>query len=207
MTKVQEVGNDLTMTSIICKNGRKRLHQAQDNVVKNGLSVVAKYRKRKALIVRFLCHILTIQSVHHVLNKLKIITDREKQLADLLEGGDFPSAIQLMGVHREDLSAWKTIQCVKQLDQNISSGYEKVAKQIDDGLYGVLSKYDPTSYDRILTAYQLLGQNESAVFGKISNFVQRNADVVSGVVLSFVQKRSKDLESVVKYVCLLILTI
>jgi hypothetical protein len=51
MTKVQEVGMDLTKTSILCKHGRKRLQQAQDDVVKGGLSVLAKYRQRKSFLV------------------------------------------------------------------------------------------------------------------------------------------------------------
>ena len=49
MTNVQEVGADLNMTSMLCKNGRKRLKKAQENLVKGGLMIVAKYRKKKTL--------------------------------------------------------------------------------------------------------------------------------------------------------------
>jgi hypothetical protein len=102
-----------------------------------------------------------------LLNKLQIIVDREKQISDLLEAGDFPSAIQIMISHRSELSEWKSLQCVKQLDQSMQTGFERVAKQIDDALYSLLGQYDPTSYDRILSAYQLLGHNDITIMGKV----------------------------------------
>ena len=49
MTNVQEVGADLTMTSLMCRNWRKRIKKAQEDLVKGGLMIVAQYRKKKSL--------------------------------------------------------------------------------------------------------------------------------------------------------------
>lgn len=51
MTQIQEVGMDLTMTTSICKHGRKYLKKAQENIVTGGLTIVSKFRKRKAILV------------------------------------------------------------------------------------------------------------------------------------------------------------
>ncbi|KAL0482599.1 vacuolar protein sorting protein VPS50 [Acrasis kona] len=188
MTQIQEVGKDLDTTAVLCVNGRKRIAGAKDNAIKNGLTVISKYRKRKSLI-----------RVHQLLNKLKVILGGEKQLGELLTNGDYPSAIKLMTDHHAELSQWKMMNCVKQLDQSMQLAYEKVAKQMDDALITVLTSYDPTSYDRILTAYQLLGQKDVVIFMKIKNFVERSSDVSGEVVMSYVQARkSRDSEAVFK---------
>jgi len=188
MTQIQEVGRDLDTTAVLCVNGRKRISSAKENAIKHGLTVISKYRKRKSLI-----------RVYHLLSKLKNILGSEKQLGDLLANGDYPTAIKLMMDHHTELSQWKMMNCVKQLDQSMQSAFDKVAKQIDDALITVLTSYDPTSYDRILTAYQLLGQKDVVVFMKIKNFVERSSDVSGEVVMSYVQARNaKDIEAVFK---------
>lgn len=101
------------------------------------------------------------------MTKLKAMLASEKTLGELLANGDYPSAIQLMTDHHNELAEWKMLTCVKQLDQSMQASFEKVSRQMDDALTTVLTSYDPTSYDRILTAYQLLGQKDVVVFMKV----------------------------------------
>jgi hypothetical protein len=51
MERVQELGQDLQVATIVCKNGRRHLDSSRVMLIKGGLSVFSKTRKKKVMLV------------------------------------------------------------------------------------------------------------------------------------------------------------
>ncbi|KAL9644878.1 hypothetical protein ABK040_005358 [Willaertia magna] len=188
MTNVQEIGTDLKLTSILCKNGRKRLKKAQDNLVKGGLLIVAKYRKKKSL-----------KNLDYYLNRIKDVVDTDKEMNQLLEEGNFPAAIKLMLQHRQAVVNLNQFYCIQQLDKSIKSLYQRMEQKMKDSLLSVCAQFDSILYERILIASKELAT------GEISSEIKKNYNeaidqLLREVVLSFVLQNPKqqNIENVFK---------
>ncbi|KAF0977913.1 hypothetical protein FDP41_003235 [Naegleria fowleri] len=188
MTNVQEVGADLNMTSLMCKNGRKRLKKAHENLVHGGLMIVALYRKKKSL-----------KTLEYYLGRIKEIVDKDKEMNQLLEEGNFPSAIALMLEHRQSVVSMNQFTCVQQLDRNIKNVYQRMEQKMKESLLSVCAQFDPIAYERILIASKELSSGEISVDIK-KNYNDAVEQLLREVVLSFAMQspKAQNIESIVK---------
>lgn len=90
--------------------------------------------------------------MEYYLGRIKEIVDKDKEMNQLLEEGNFPSAIALMLEHRQSVVSMNQFTCVQQLDRNIKNVYQRMEQKMKESLLSVCAQFDPIAYERILIA-------------------------------------------------------
>jgi hypothetical protein len=84
MQHIQDVELDLTMTNVLCKNGRRMLKSFDQDLVHSIFQIVSRVKRRK--------HYMEVISM---LNEIHSILRIEQDIKDLLQKGDFTQAMEL----------------------------------------------------------------------------------------------------------------
>jgi hypothetical protein len=197
MNKVQEIGLDVTRTAILCKNGRKQIQSAEKDIIANNLSVIAKYKKRSTLL-SLLVHAKQMQK----------LIKQDKEIGDLLEQEDLPSAIEAIVKHQIELQSYKQYACVHSLERSAHYSYDTLTKKLEALLIKILHSFDPIRYEKLLVAQKLLDISVVDLTQQVYHYYTNAIDaLVHEIVLSFAIRntRAKDrIEDLIKYVQLIL---
>ncbi len=104
MAQVRDLSLNLSMTTILCKNARRRLLSAKDELTQGSLVIIQKERKLQGL-----------QQVVSNLLAIKDLSKTERNIQETLNMGDFPRAITLCLECRDALAQFKRFNCVNEL--------------------------------------------------------------------------------------------
>jgi hypothetical protein len=118
--------------------------------------------------------------------------EKEKELYQLIEEGDYPSAIRLMLRHRAAIVSCSQFHAIRQLNTNIEKAYKTLTKKIEDSLIAVLGSFDALNYERILIGHKLMEQPISDLTEKIQKYFGAAVDgLLREVVLQYAMQNAK----------------
>ena len=118
--------------------------------------------------------------------------EKEKELYQLMEEGDYPAAIRLMLRHRAAIASCSQFHAIRQLDNNIQKAYKTLSKKIEDSLIAVLGSFDALNYERILIGHKLMEQPVSDLTAKVEKFFNSAVDgLMHEVALSYAMQNDK----------------
>lgn len=159
MQQVQAVETELTLISVLIKNGRRKLKERDTGLVKGSMSI-AKQRRKAQRLEGLLATLSEIQGVVRIGNKLRDCVGSEaycqaishhSQLRGALEGEHVRQFPALLGL-REGLSLHLAV-----VQQKMSDGLRTAA---------ISSEFDAERYEEILKAYGMMSRSEAASVGK-----------------------------------------
>eukprot|EP00727_Mastigamoeba_balamuthi_P012514 m51a1_g7886 hypothetical protein (999) ;mRNA; r:68349-72368 len=178
MGRIHEVGVNLQLSAVVCKNGRLSLKQAKQELAQSSLVIASKYRRQQI----YKALISTLEDIKRVSNCTR---DLDTQLTD----GDYLEAIvklretEKMAADLARLMVPKAsaggvtyvrLRCVESLLRSIEGAGELLRRRLDDGLRQVMLSFDNVMYTNLIRAFQLLGRTYE-ILGRIQdNF---NADL------------------------------
>jgi hypothetical protein len=140
----QEAGGMVEVISGI----RETLSEVRDQC-RTALEIVANDRKRKLL-----------RHLRLTLKTLKTLYETEFQLRELIQEGNFPTAIQLCVEAKNVTSQYNYFDCISDLSKNLSKTLESMESHIDDALAGLTVMFDYSRYSLVCSAYQMLNKTE-----------------------------------------------
>ena len=118
--------------------------------------------------------------------------EKEKELYQLMDEGDYPAAIQLMLRHRAAIASCRQFHAVRQLDNNIQKGYRTLTTKVTESLNIVLSSFQSLEYERVLVAYKLLELPSDDLTKKIDTYYVGTVDgLLVEVARSFALRNSR----------------
>eukprot|EP01137_Pigoraptor_chileana_P037684 Opistho-2@35159 len=176
LTRVAELQEELEITKVVCKNGRRHLQKAEEGVNKGGLQILAHTRKRQTLAVLLQClkGIQTIQRSH-------------EELRRLLDEGNFPKAIDLCVRCQKAANAYKQLNCVREMGGKLQETFELIEDHLDGALKQMCVSFNPAQYELVLTAYELLGRGQRAMDQLHMHFTTAIDGVTHEIVLRHVR--------------------
>eukprot|EP00095_Tigriopus_kingsejongensis_P008145 snap_masked-scaffold196_size269943-processed-gene-1.9 protein:Tk08145 transcript:snap_masked-scaffold196_size269943-processed-gene-1.9-mRNA-1 annotation:"coiled-coil domain-containing protein 132" len=152
MKRVDEIQNRLVDSLGVCRLGREGLAQARAEFTGSSLGILAAYRRR--------------QQTQQLLNDLNIIRTLQKtdaRLQELLGEDNFPGAIQLLLECQKVVTTYSHFKAVKQLATKLQDTLDMTEEQLDVALSKVCIDFNPVMYERVHTAYCLLGKTQTSM--------------------------------------------
>ncbi|KAI1728650.1 vacuolar-sorting protein 54, of GARP complex domain-containing protein [Ditylenchus destructor] len=123
-----------------------------------GLGIVANYRDKK--------HLIFLKSL---LNTIKTLYETEYRLKEVMEEGDFPTAIQICVEAINAAQRYIHFHSVKELSEKLAKTLESMESHIDDALAALTVVFDVDKYSLVNSAYRMLGKLEGAAL-KLQSF-------------------------------------
>lgn len=173
MTQVGELSGDLQQSTVMCKNSRRNLQFVKDQLTTGGLIVLSTLRRRQNLA-------LIIQD----LNEIRSLLVFQQDLQSLLNQGDYPKTIAKCLEARQTVSRCNKFVVVKELDMGLQGVYNLVADKLDKGLTDICRNFNPVSYEKLISAYKLLGSTTRIVGRLESNFVNPIESETKSIVVA-----------------------
>eukprot|EP01132_Coremiostelium_polycephalum_P001223 gene1223-1545_t len=147
MSQIHEIGVELQRSTVVCSNSRRTLAETKKKLTNTAFVVMHKYNKRQML------HNILVD-----LSKIKDIVTLERLLKQTLSDGDYPTTIKLYLECRETITQNRHYHCVPELDRNLQEIYHVVQERIDKDFFNSCRSFNPKTYERVFTAYKLLGR-------------------------------------------------
>ncbi|BFI25231.1 syndetin [Marchantia polymorpha subsp. ruderalis] len=144
MQLVTELDRDLQLTSIICKNGRRFLSMAAQEVSQD-LLVAANVRKKQVLL-----------DLLPVLERIQLAMETKSQLDSAVDEGDFAKALQLCSECLLLLEDCSTLKAVEDVNNSIEEWLHRTVDKVDKVLLGLCSKFEADKYATVVQAYIVL---------------------------------------------------
>ncbi len=161
MTQIGELSNDLLQTTIMCKNGRRNLQMVKDKLTRGGFMILSIFRRRQniALIIQDL---LAIRS----------LLVYQQELQELVNQGDYPKTIDTCLEARKTVTKCSKFVVVKELDMGLQGSYNQVLERLDKALVDCCRNFQPANYEKVISAYKLLGTTTRIVEKLQTNFTE-----------------------------------
>lgn len=159
MRLVMELEKDLQVTNIICKNGRRHLASAIDEVSQNLL--VTSNVKRKQVLLDILPTLIKIQ---HAM-------DIKSRLEGIVEEGDYAKALRLCSACMQLMDDCSGIAAIMDMNLNIEDWLQKTLEKVDRVLLEVCHSFEADKYKMVIDAYAMI--DDGGLGEKVQNcFVQ-----------------------------------
>ncbi|XP_070550140.1 syndetin-like [Ptychodera flava] len=176
LQRVMELKKSLQTANVICANGRRQLSQAKTDFTVASLSILAKHRKRLQLI-----------SLMRSLHTIKTLQRTDIRLREMMEEEDYPGAIQLCLECQKAASTFKHFTCISELNSKLQDTLEMIEEQLDHALCKTCSNFDTHHYDKVQTAYRLLGKTQTAMDQLHMHFTSAIHNTAFTMVLGYIE--------------------
>ena len=184
LQRVTDIQNALQIATMICINGRRHLAQSKADVTSGGLGLLAKHRKR-----------MKIQQIMKSLRTIKTLQRTDIRTREMLEEEDYPAAIQLCLECQQAIKSYQKYHCVSELGTKLQDTQVEIEDQLDRVLAGSCAAFDAHRYERVQTAYQLLGKSQVAMDQLLMHYTQTIHNRSFSTVLRFAERCQHDAKS------------
>ncbi|XP_072029065.1 syndetin-like isoform X2 [Amphiura filiformis] len=150
--RVTNLQASLQTANIICSNGRRQLEMAKQGFTVASLSILANHKKR-----------LQLLSLLKSLHTIKTLQRTDIRLREMMEEENYPEAIQLCLECQKAASTFRHYRCISELSSKLQDTMEMIEEQLDQALAKTCSNFDIEHYEKVQTAYQLLGKTQTAM--------------------------------------------
>lgn len=176
LQRVMDLQRTLQYATVICANGRRQLSSARDTFTAASLNMLANYRKRQQLV-----------SLMKSLRTIKTLQRTDVRLRELMEEEDYCGAIQLCLECQKAASTYKHFTCISELNSKLQDTLVMIEEQIDVALSKTCSNFDETHYEKVQTAYRLLGKTQTAMDQLHMHFTSAIHNTAFQIVLGYVE--------------------
>ncbi|XP_062608119.1 syndetin-like isoform X1 [Saccostrea cucullata] len=176
LQRVMDLQKTLKYASVICANGRSQLSVARDTFTAASLNMLANYRKRQQLV-----------SLLKSLRTIKTLQRTDVRLRELMDEEDYCGAIQLCLECQKAASTYKHFTCISELNSKLQDTLVMIEEQIDVALSKTCSNFDKTHYEKVQTAYKLLGKTQTAMDQLHMHFTSAIHNTAFQIVLGYVE--------------------
>uniref|UniRef100_T1J3I3 Vacuolar protein sorting-associated protein 54 n=1 Tax=Strigamia maritima TaxID=126957 RepID=T1J3I3_STRMM len=177
--RVTELRNDLQEALETCSDGRSCLDQAKGQFTIASLGILANYSKRQQLI-----------GLLKSLRTIKTLQQTDVRLREMLEEEDFPGAIQLCLECQKVASTFKHFKCITELNSKLQDTLEMIEEHLDVALSKVCINFNTLHYEKLQTAYKLLGKTQMSMDQLQMHFTSAVHNTAFNKVLDFVELRA-----------------
>ncbi|XP_064115504.1 syndetin-like [Macrobrachium nipponense] len=150
MERVTELQKEIIKEVGLCVEGRKKLALGRSQFTSASLGILANYSKRQK-----------IASVIRSLRMIRTLQMTDVQLQSLLKAEDYPGAIQLLLECQKAAATFKHFTCISELSTKLQDTLEGAEEQLDVALAKVASNFNSGNYEKLQTAYGLLGKTQT----------------------------------------------
>lgn len=159
MQHVQDVKQDLSMSTVHCTSSRRALARADKGLVHNAMTVLAKQRKKARL-----------AQLYAMVTAMKQLTALEAKVNGLLEAGSYAAAViayndRMTQIGMEDFT------CLAGLQIRLSAMSTTMKALFDARLRSVCGNWDLPAFLKIIQALLLLGEAESLRTSMVTFFL------------------------------------
>ncbi|XP_022337065.2 syndetin-like isoform X3 [Crassostrea virginica] len=176
LQRVMDLQKTLQYANGICATGRRQLSSARDKFTSASLNMLANYRKRQQLV-----------SLLKSLRTIKTLQRTDVRLRELMEEEDYCGAIQLCLECQKAASTYKHFTCISELNSKLQDTLVMIEEQIDVALSKTCSHFDEIHYEKVQTAYRLLGKTQTAMDQLHMHFTSAIHNTAFQIVLGYVE--------------------
>lgn len=176
LERVMELQSDLEEALQTCVEGRSELSKAQRQCTEASLGILANYCKRQQLL-----------NVLRSLRTIKTLQQTDVRLSEMLEEENFPGAIQLCLECQKAASTFRHYKCISELTSKLQDTLEMIEELLDVALSKVCNHFNTKHYEKLQTAYVLLGKTQTAMDQLHMHFSGAIHKTAFGIVLGYVE--------------------
>eukprot|EP00250_Pteridium_aquilinum_P017784 c23783_g2_i2 orf=401-3664(+) len=159
MRLVMELEKDLQVTNIICKNGRRHLASAIDEVSQN-LLVTSNVKRKQVLL-----------DILPILIKIQHAMDIKSRLETIVEEGDYAKALRMCSACMQLMDDCSGIAAIMDMNVNIEDWLQRTLEKVDHVLLEVCHSFEEDKYKMVIDAYAMI--DDGGLGEKVQNcFVQ-----------------------------------
>ncbi|XP_066929033.1 syndetin-like [Clytia hemisphaerica] len=152
LDRVMELESNLQKATKTCKDGRRKLAQAEEAISVNALQLLSKNRRK-----------VLLENLLKSLRFIKTLQQTDLRLKELLQEQNYASAIQLCLECQQAAITFHQYHCISELSSNLQEILEQIEEQLDNALSKVCRVFSKESYGKIQEAYALLGKTQIAM--------------------------------------------
>ncbi|KAL5006892.1 hypothetical protein ScPMuIL_015698 [Solemya velum] len=176
LQRVMELQKALQLASIICANGRRQLTIARESFTAASLGLLANYKKRQQLV-----------GLLKSLRTIKTLQRTDLRLKEMMEEEDYCGAIQLCLECQKAASIFRHYKCISELNSKLQDTFEMIEEQLDVALSKTCLNFDVDHYEKVQTAYRLLGKTQTAMDQLHMHFTSAIHNTAFQIVLGYVE--------------------
>lgn len=176
LQRVMELQRTLQLAGTICGTGRKQLMKARESFTATSLGLLANYRKRHQLMG-------LLKSLHTI----KTLQRTDLRLREMLEEEDYSGAIQLCLECQKAASTFRHFHCISELNSKLQDTLEMIEEQLDVALSKTCNNFDVGHYEKVQTAYRLLGKTQVAMDQLHMHYTSAIHNTAFTIVLGYVE--------------------
>ncbi|XP_041478383.1 syndetin-like [Lytechinus variegatus] len=176
LQRVMELQASLQKASVICMNGRRQLSMTKQGFTVASLRILKNHRKKQQLLG-------LLKSLHTI----DTLQRTDIRLRELMEEEDYPGAIQLCQECQRAASNFKHYKCISELSSKLQDTLEMIEEQLDNALAKICSNFDIKNYEKLQTAYRLLGKTQTAMDQLHMHFTSAIHNTAFQIILGYVQ--------------------
>ncbi|XP_074658828.1 syndetin-like isoform X2 [Tubulanus polymorphus] len=176
LQRVMNLQESLQMAEIICANSRRRLLAARVDFTTASLGLLKNYRKRQQL-----------YALLKSLRTIKTLQRTDIRLREMMEEEDYSGAIQLCLECQKAASTLKHYKCISELSSKLQDTLEMIEEQLDVALSKTCNNFDTHHYEKVQTAYCLLGKTQTAMDQLHMHFTSAIHNTAFNIVLGYVE--------------------
>lgn len=155
MSNITELTNNLEQSFVIVKNGRRNLSSASDNVA-DALRIAESQTRKKSLI-----------STLNMLVRVQECQGLEAKIKDSLESYSFTKAVNEYVAAQRTLHALDGLSCAESFRQDLRSLLWDLVAKMEGVLFATCGDFQPSAYQPLFDAYQLLGEQVKPLGDKV----------------------------------------
>ncbi|XP_035688646.1 syndetin-like isoform X2 [Branchiostoma floridae] len=176
LQRVMDLETALQGANVICINGRRHLEIAKQGFTTASLGLLANQRKRSQLL-----------GLMNSLRTIKTLQRTDVRLREMLEEEDYPGAIQLCLECQKAASIFRHYSCISDLSSKLQDTLEMIEEQLDVALSKTCNSFDAAHYEKVQTAYRLLGKTQTAMDQLHMHYASAIHNTAFQIVLGYVE--------------------
>ncbi|CAI5523451.1 unnamed protein product [Closterium sp. Naga37s-1] len=157
MQLVGELDRELRVVSVICRNARRHLNKAMEEVASD-LVVAASVNKKKML-----------TSMLPVLMRMQQVVDVRGRMDACIDEGDFARALRLCSHCLVLIEQNAQLASIRDMNISIEEWLTRVVDHVDALLFTVCKSFDSPSYAVVIDAYAVM-DDAATLADKVQNF-------------------------------------
>ncbi|XP_065053173.1 syndetin-like isoform X2 [Rhopilema esculentum] len=152
LERVIDLQSSLLKATSICSKGRSHLSRAKEEATMRVLTVLSKHR-RKVLLLNLM----------KSLRFIKTLQQTDVRLKELLEENNYPTAIQICLECQKAAETFRQYVCIRELSSDLQETLDQIEEQLDVALSKVCNDFNEKQYEKLQSAYMLLGKTQTAM--------------------------------------------
>ncbi|KAL3842010.1 hypothetical protein ACJMK2_020083 [Sinanodonta woodiana] len=176
LQRVMELQKTLQLGSVICADARRQLSVARESFTTASLGLLANYRKRQLL-----------KGLLKSLHTIKTMQRTDMRLREMMEEGDYCGAIQLCLECQKAAATFRHYKCISELSSKLQDTLDMLEEQLDVALSKICTNFDVHHYEKVQTAYKLLGKTQTAMDQLHMHFASAIHNTAFQIVLGYVE--------------------